>query len=362
MITSVMMSLSYTLLATSQVKPADPIDLLREAAEASVRGLNSAVAKGTFRCSERAADDREWQIISDATVQVSFDRGQYHLEFNYSKERLGTKRRIVIYDGSAILASDFSDNIHPTGSHGQVWAGEKPGRAARPQSIDFPWDVSRLAYGLLNLPALVANISREAITVTELENGNYILKYRMKNSPNVIGVYEFSKAYGFNVTSAKTVTDSDPTPYRTTVATWKNSKGIWYIDDIVEDLTVRGSKGKSHRWELKYHDVEVNAKVSSKLFTMAALKLHGGSRIMDHRPDTTEQFHYVPVEDKVIEEKLDNMAEQLKALPTQPSGALLPVGQKGTAVWWYWFIGVNAVLVALFVGILRLRRRKKTTT
>ncbi|MBW3538636.1 MAG: hypothetical protein KY476_00050 [Planctomycetes bacterium] len=333
--------------------------IIEEAWQASFGALVSGRGRGTYRQYIREGDG-DWGIDVDSRVVVYFDDGKYHLQFEYSKSPKGENKRIIIYDGTAIFATRFSDGISVTGAETQAFpAPTTPGRPAKPELAHFPWDVTKLYSPLANIPAILKAYTPGSITLTTTAAGDYITESAARNSARVRIVKQFAREYGYNIASVQVYNDGNPGS--STTAEWKQDKGIWFVSKLTEEFTLK-HRNRSWRQELSYDEFEVNAEVDPALFTMNALEMPGGSRLIDHRPAVPREkvIHYVPVENQEIEAKLDSMVEQLESLPTTRTGTrMINPAEDGRGLRFWLILGFNLLIAGLVIVLLIWRRRRR---
>lgn len=115
------------------------------------------------------------------------------------------------------------------------------------------------------------------------------------------------------------------------------------------------------RCGLDLTEFELNSEVSRENFTLAALELPGGTRILDHRPETDSQRRILfnPLKDSELEVYLDRVAVQLKPLPNRPvrPAPVVPVNRSRLGR-----ILLNAVGLMVIAAVLFGRRTRKPGT
>ncbi len=331
---------------------AEPLAVIRSAFDASSSNLKSGIGHGVFRHYERPVDTKDWELVTEADIEVHFDKSKYHilLDFTESNALLKLDRQVIIYDGSAVFTSRFSEQIKPVGSQTSVYnPSPVPSNLVRPVRAGFPWDVTKLGACLVNVNRLIENIGEDAITLVKTQDGDYVGEHEVGKSGKC--VFKWPRKYGYNVSVRQLSTDGEPAGDM--VATWRQSGGVWYV----ESLTEYGKYPESEsRDELEYDDFEVNAEVSPDLFTMDALAMPSGSRILDQRPEVKQPIHFVPYEDDEIEAKLGDMVSQLESLPTnwQPAASVKPSRDFGKIL----IVLANVIIIAAIVTLVVIRRRR----
>jgi hypothetical protein len=356
MLNSLLLSV-LVVLTTQSDRPAarndaEPLAVIRSAFDASSSNLKSGIGHGVFRHYERPVGTKDWKVMTEADMEVHFDGSKYHilLDFTENNSLIKLDRQVIIYDGSAIFTSRFSDQIKPVGSQTSVYS-PSPATAdvVRPFRAEFPWDVTKLDACLVNVNRLIENIGEDAITIVRTQDGDYVGEHDVGKSGKC--VFKWPRKYGYNVSVRQLSTDGEPAGDM--VATWRQSDGVWYV----ESLTECGKYAETEfRDELEYDDFEVNAEVSPDLFTMDALAMPSGSRILDQRPEVKQPIHFVPYEDDEIEAKLGDMVSQLESLPTnwQPAASVKPSRDFGKIM----IVLANVIIIAAIVTLVVIRRRR----
>ncbi len=331
---------------------ADALKIVQSAFNASHGGLESGVGQGVFRHYERPVGAKEWELKTEADVEVQFDESRYHILLEYSKEPLKLESQTIVYDGSAIFTSRFSERIRPLGSETTVYERSPTSSGmVRPQFAGFRWDVTDLVSSLMNINKLIENVTADGVTFTGSASEGYVGEHRVGRTGVV--VFDCPREYGYNVCRRQSFTKGGAVPIRDFVATWRQQANVWFIDSLSEKMS---HAGRELRWELEYSSFEVNAEVSPEMFTMDALAMSSGSRFLDKRNDVTEPIHFVPYEADEIESKLGDMVSQLESLPTdwQPADSAKPRRSFGKIL----IVLVNVIIIAAIVVLVVVRRRR----
>ncbi len=332
--------------------PVDGLAVAIEAWKNATNSLSSGTGTGTFKYYERESSGKPWQIKTDARVTVFFDHNKYYIALECAKHRLGLKRCIIIYDGSAIFSSRFSPGISPVGCDGEVFAAKEDGGVVRAEAAGIPWDVTKLPYALVKLPEIVRNIGSEKILSTRME-GDYKLEHVVKNSPALTVKIDCPRRFAYNCAARRVTTKGSLEPLQEFTAEWSTDGGIWYVKSIRETYLM-GDRG--YRWELTYDEFKANATVPISRFQMSSLEMPGGARILDHRKGAAERARFIPVADGAMEAAMESMVKQLESLPVRSPGRQIEVRERSHR--WLFFWIVNG-LVAIVVLCLVLRRARK---
>jgi RNA polymerase sigma factor (sigma-70 family) len=284
--------------ASEKPKPVakDPLELARQASRAASEGIRSAVGVGTFERYVQDPGEKELTLRTKAKVKVHYDRGKYHLQFDYATKlertiynnEKGEKIREaivdwkpedfhVIYDGKDVYEITFSQRINPVPCMIEI-------RDSLPIP-DFPWgDVARLSRAVSYLDQLIQNIGKDAIKITDLPNGGYRANFRVKNAPKVRVELGILPEIGFNIAHERVFNEDEEKPVQVQNATWKKLNDIWYVQRLVEDLGSLKRSGRLRRSVFEYETFEINVEVDPKLFTLESVPIPFGARTFDRRP------------------------------------------------------------------------------
>jgi len=330
---------------------------VQAATDAAASALVSGMGEATFKYFAREKADSGQEVHAEAQLSVAFDHGKYRLELSYSKHWFKTERQIIVYDGTAIFSSQFGQNILPVGSQTDVFDVPQGQSKVRPQSAGFPWDVSKLHSSLVDLSQVLKKRSGEDIEVRLSPEGDYVGQFPL-GAKSVVK-FECPRKYGFKVARTSIFGPSTAKPVHEFIATWKKDGDVWYIDTFLEESD---NTKRQERSEMHYHKFTANPKVPPELFTMAALEMPAGSRVLDHRPKASQPIHYVPHEDKALEKKLGTMVEQLQSLPVEPPHVPrvppVPPSPYRKVLFWSMNAAIVLAIVGLSVALWRLRRKR----
>jgi hypothetical protein len=284
-----------------------------EAFVASRDALKTGHGIANYQFLEKAAGANDFSRVVEADVEVFFDEEKYHIRLEFLQHPEQLTRRIIIYDGSAIFGSRFSDRISRTGAETRVEPKNDISHLVKPTLFDFRWDVTGLNLTFLDAPGLLKK-QRELGRVVESNSASEdSYGWTVHVDQITRAVYEFTKLAGYNPTSRKVFEDG--VLVNETTGKWNRSNNTWYISSLSDWEGFRGRSQK--KWILSYSSFEANIPIDPKLFTIPALEMPAGTRIVDSRPNDTKKarFHYVPHSDAEIEAGLSSMVEQLETLP-----------------------------------------------
>jgi hypothetical protein len=277
-------------------KPAPaPLDLLLKASR-DVRNLRSAHGTAVFEAYELGRDEKE-EPHTKGKVSVYFDGGKYHLRYTYDyRQRRTVPAKVgggedftsmtpddvaVIYDGAATREVVYSAHwFRPAGC--VVNLRDRLRDASWGVGFDHPAELWREA---LDVEALVKDLGREALTLTQLDDGTIHGSYLLKNAARVRAEFEARPADGYNVSSVRVFNEGEARPAQTSKATWSRTKDVWHVKELVTELDSRGpaGTGKLYRVVFRYESFEPSAQVDPKLFTLDCLAITPGAHTLDQR-------------------------------------------------------------------------------
>jgi hypothetical protein len=330
-----------------------PLEKATEAFEAANSGLHSGTGVGTYRYLEKQKDSA-WVPKIDAEINTILHHGKYNVTLTYRIEPMKRTKRVIVYDKTAILTTRFG-KIAPAGGETEVFdVPSHPSGLVPPERAEFPWDVAQLPTTLEHFRLVRNNVGDDNISVAETPTG---YEFIFKVGTNARASLVVSREMGYNLVERKVFIGS--VLYQQLLASWKcDEQGVWYVNSLIEELHQRQL---ARRWELHYDKFDANVAVSDESFTLAALHMPPGSRILDQRPAVTKEdrARWVPNDDAVIEKSLDGMLAQVQSLPasrlpkpTDEHQWILRIG----------IIVVNVTVVVLVVAYLIYRRKLRRAT
>jgi hypothetical protein len=334
------------------------LEVVQEAYRTSVDSIRSGAGKGRFIIDKRASPDSDWVVVREADFEAAFLDNRIWVKLQGVGGILEYDRQIVIYDGSLIATSSFSDRVKPFGGEGQLFpARVLPGGVVLTAIGGIPWSPASLPETIIDLNLVVESVGASGVELQKQESGSIVGVYRIKGASGVSVEFTCDAIAGYNVTKVVASNAGWEWPATVVDMEWKLSKDYWWVTRVSE--TQRDEKGHESRSRWEYTEFEPNAPVDPSLFSLAALDLPPGARIVDHRPDVEgdDRFHYVPVPDAIVEAELGKVAEAVARLPTKPR----PTGAPPTAEappLWPWLVGGNAVLVVVLLAWVYLRRAR----
>lgn len=324
-----------------------------EAFEAAEMSLHSGAGKGTYKIFEQDSMGT-WKLMTDADVEIYFDGDKYNVTLVYRLEPMKRTKRVIIYDKSAILSTRFG-RIRPAGGETEVFpVGSHPLGLVRPQAADFPWDVTKLPTTLEHVTKLRKTVGDQNLELIRTSEGLYQLSFPVGTNAKVS--IDISPDAGYNIVRRRVYAGPSEKLYQEFKATWAlEGGGIWYIDRLTEELY---SGPSQFRWELEYDEFTPNVPVQPEVFTLGALDMPPGSRILDKRPgvERKDRARWVPNEDSVVEKALDGMLDEVQSLPTERPSRY-PIGDRPLLR--IILFSTNALVIVLIVAYLIYRRRAR---
>jgi hypothetical protein len=250
---------------------ASVLALVREAAASAGANLRTGRAEGSFR---------KWfgenELVQSARFSGAFDGSKHYLELVY--EPTGRRggffdcdKRIVVCDGFELFVSRFSERIMRVGAEADVHPAWP--RRERSAMQGFPASLKRLVRGILSPEVL----DKHTVKVEKLANGHFRGRYEM--TPDYHIAFEIAPECGYHCILREGFLRTQ-LRNRWTVA-WQRVDDLWYAASGTMERYKEGKQSEAYEWE--FDKFEANVPVSSELFTLSALELPGGARILDRR-------------------------------------------------------------------------------
>lgn len=285
------------------VRADNALEAMLAAARSTREGVQSVSAKAGFRKWVRRPDEEEPQLVTAGKLQLYSSDGKYHLKVNHEKMLRRTvhvpqgviwsnkpgeidvfrnaagdvvevpakmanwkaDNVFIINDGRTITSTVFTPRINPGGvrsnSHGNF-------RDACLEIDVELVDPARLVGGVGQTEAVVKNLGKVAIQVTDLPDGGFRATYRMKNAPKVRAELDAFAKDGFNVSASRIFNEGEQLPASAEEAVWKKVNGRWIVARLSSERRYRGSKVLAYSKEVViYYSHEVNQWVDPEAFT-----------------------------------------------------------------------------------------------
>ena len=320
---------------------------IRAAAISVSSDLRTGIAEGTFQ-----QWGRKNELTHRAQFWGAFDGDKQYLRLEYQPVRAGSaprpRKRIAVCDGSEAFISRFSKHIHPVGAEGDVH-NDRPGTL--PNNTDgFPGRIKGIVEGIIS-PDLV---DKYEMTIEKLPNGHYRARY--DENPETYTTLEIAPEYGYLVIGSETFYRDEP--WAKFATTWEQVGDRWYAKTRRRETY--GTFAKVY--EVRFEDFQPNVPVSGKLFTLNALELPGGARILDRRPtrgakEFTAKIYRLPDDGALAQKRADRMIEQVESLPqSHPTKKVKMESRWGRRLWAFGLSVLGIVAIAV-VWLLRSRTR-----
>ncbi|NQT16068.1 MAG: hypothetical protein HQ582_25150 [Planctomycetes bacterium] len=345
--------------ALSASAPADEdnasvLALVREATTAVRTNLRTGRAKGRFRL--WFGDD---ELVQSARFTGAFDGLKHYLKLVY--EPLGRPavpvecdKRIVVCDGSELFVSRFSEAIQPDGAEADIYPEGR--RSERAAMKGFPADLKLLAAGVLKSEVL----DKHTVEVEKLANGHFLGRYEV--TPNSYDTFEIAPEYGYQCILRESFVRSQ-LAYRWTVG-WQCVGDLWHAASGRMERYKDGKQSEAYEWQ--FDEFEANVPVSPQLFTLSALELPGGARMLDRRrpegmpvftdsgkpkPFETEIYRLKDTEGKLEQQRAERLIEQVQAMSVS-NEIKEPTSAWGSRIWGVAIgvLGIVAIGIVWFIS------------
>lgn len=188
---------------------------------------------GVFEVFFQEQGEHKPTLRTKGTVRVYFDRGKYHLHFDYERMLYPTAipdntrfvdrkpdQVVIIFDGVSTYEITWSDRISPTGCKGDVRPGMQTGWSG------FPFkEPARLWIEMLNIEQVIQDLGGEFIKTVK-QPGGYRCEYRAKAAPQVRFEFEILRDIDFNIASKRVFNEGVNTPAVLQRAEWTKTKDV----------------------------------------------------------------------------------------------------------------------------------------
>ncbi|NQT17937.1 MAG: hypothetical protein HQ582_34615, partial [Planctomycetes bacterium] len=291
--------------------------LVREAITATQTNLRTGRASGSFR---RWHGENE--LVQSLRFSGAFDGSKYHLELVYEPTGqdgvpIECDKRLVVCDGSELFVSRFSGNILPVGAEADIYPANR--QVERTAMRGFPGSLKMLAVGILTSEAL----DKHTVKVERLANGHLLGEYEV--TPTYHKAFEIAPEYGYHGILRESFVRTQLV-YRWTVA-WRRVDDLWHAASGRMERYKDGKQWEAYEWQ--FDEFEANVAVSPELFSLNALELPGGARLLDRRrpegmpvftdagepkPFKTEIYRLKDTEGKLEQQRAERLIEQVQAM------------------------------------------------
>lgn len=318
----------------------DALEFVKRATESSSGNLATGEGRGTFR------QYREGTLVLHYTFEVVFARGKFNLRLTDNTRRVSKESpaydRLVVSDGSAIFSKPYGTHVQDRPRTGEVYSPK-----ALRETTHMPWSLDRVARGPLD-PAVFAKF---AVRMETLPNGRVRGTYDLNK--RVGARFEAAPDAGYNVVLFETFNKEGPQAGTRAIVDWSRQDGLWYVSALVWEKSLAGVVHE--RIDLRYDRFTANRAVSPDLFTLQALALREGSRVIDLRPGPSKAYT-VGDPQKIAERKLDTIAAQVESLPLV--GQTKELERNSGIRGWLWALNVIAILAIAGIWYAYWHRRR----
>jgi len=326
----------------------DLLQIVQQAAIGSWKSLTSGEGRGTYRRQIKGRPDRSFAL------EIAFDGDKYNLKTRdvarpASKDR-PFDRRIVVSDESATFTRTYGETLDQGVPTAYAYP---PGREGIVLAADILMELTKASRGVLGPKGLVT----PSVRFTRLADGR--LRATYDSSPFVTETVEASPEAGYNVILQDVFNKKEPRTGLRYTAEWKRDGNVWYVAAWTREEWMDGEVAGRH--EFRYDQFVANPRLSPDLFTIAALGLIEGTRIVDVRTGPAK-VHTVGDPQKLAEANLDTMAAQMESLPVRGQTTELQPERSPAR----WLTAINAIAIFAIMGIWyvywRLRKRRRHGT
>lgn len=278
----------------------DWLNVVRQAAIASKKGLVSGEGAGWFRSHIRG------KLHQEATFEVAFHGDKYHVKAAYPLERTRGDplfHRAIVSDGSVMFYRDYEERL------------ENGARNVHAMTADTFASVCRGLPNFVSATRCAINVDlmeKHSIKMEKLANGHLRGTYPL--SPSLQKSFEASPDVGYNVICGEVRMTSGALVARFTKE-WRREGENWFGYGGTTQTWLDGKERERSEW--RFERFRANAPVSQDLFTLDALHVVPGVRMVDHRKGVTT-VREVRSPDDHAEEKPGMTTKQIGGLPTTP--------------------------------------------
>ncbi len=349
------------IMAVAAPVPEDESVLLRakEAVNAAMTNLRRGTAKGSFRL--WLGPNRE--LVQSASFVAAFDGARQYYRVHYEplqqKVRPQYDRRVVVCDGSEVFVAEFSEHIHPLGAEGIVNVDSPGAVYAATQGLSA--GLKRLAVGIFPL----APDDKHTVRIEKLPNGHFLGTYEA--GPGHPERLEIPPEFGYRCVRTE-MYDHGKLQLKVTAA-FEQYGDLWFVANARSAEYSGGEHSETSEWKLD--EFEPNVTVSPELFTLSALELPPGARIIDRRPPEGYRvtdpanpptfkatiYRLPDTEGQLEQKQADRLVEQVEALPQMYTQPPPPASRWRSRLWGVVIsvLGIAAITVLCLVSRKRQR-------
>jgi hypothetical protein len=288
----------------NQDKELSPDEVLEHAVRATRDAqskLRSAIAEGVFERHMWEPGNTEPDLWTKCKVKMHFDRGKYRLQFayemmlartTYQDDKGGKTTKVVdwkpdnliiLFDGKDANAVKFSQRIRPSGCSGNTYSDFK---TACVVNAELPWgELAELWKPRFQVGPLLENLSRDALHIEQTSAKTWLLRYAMKNSPQVKAEVDIDPVRNFHITGVRVFNPGRDAPAARYSATWKEDLGekLWYVDSLEQEFHFPNDARPPMRERIRFESFQANVPVDPKLFELDSIEIPPRTRFLDRR-------------------------------------------------------------------------------
>lgn len=279
--------------ATHGVEPTELLEQLIARREALEKREIAYTATGSWE--RRYPHGADYAKVETLTV-LAYGTGEFNLAMTSTTpfpKKSSVKKRIVVSDGNAIVATEFGPNFHPSGCATEVrdcaqsdMVSATGGLAISPVAIHYASSPSRQHAELV-----------EKVTVRETKAGTLELVLSFSKKEGAAArevVFEINPKLGNNVVSATSQMDGYYGPASRRHLDWLEVDGEWFVTRFVYEQYNRDGS-LYDRSDLRFSSIERVKSHDSSRFTVEASNECGSTRIIDRRAEKSAPFLKVPI-------------------------------------------------------------------
>jgi len=272
-------------------------DSLQSLVRSQAKAVNKAIRSGDLQGTLSFENLRKNGQIASIMFRIRFSESRHLTEVSPGK---GAKNRFdkvkTVVDKSGHCEAVFSKRIRPFECEASVYPSGS-GSHHIPHQILGP---SRLTQVLSDVVW-----DKFEINMTKASDGRLIGKYDIGNETQLI--FETSPKLQHNITKVTVSFDGG-----TTIATydWKQVDGVWYVKRV--DKRTWQADEFVARESTVFSKVTLNKKVEPILFSLNALDLSQGARILDKRSSTSVTAYSYQMAEIKPNSSISDQVEQLE--------------------------------------------------
>jgi hypothetical protein len=250
-----------------------------------------------------------------AKIIARYNASNYLVDLQFQQTPGQLKREVFVFDGSIVLCAKFSSGIHPLGAEAHVSPRPIWGWA----DLTFPLDVRRLGNQAVDFETVLKRVPAEKVSFVHKNGPEWEGKYSIDRNCEV--TFTVSDSVGLNPTRL-IAGNHDRTVYAEYTVAWKKVSERWVVEHFTERQPVGRPNTKS--FDLHFDSLKLETVPRPELFTISALGLPLGARILDHRPGIGREsrIHYYNGAGSSNPDKAQSLLRQLEDLPTRKTSRL----------------------------------------